>query len=364
MVGPARAVNSPAMAVPLNHFSPPPPPTHGPYGPFSMPPSSGQPPPPASQYQPPFYPITVGRAVSLSFSLYRFAWRTLVAISLITTVPVALISAAAAAYTYEPMNAWEQTYLLGRGPSGVDVLSTFPWSSLALTAVASLVAGPIAILGGAALVQAISKAISGGRPHVGESFRAAFGKLRDLMVIFVILVGTGVGLSLVGVLFPVLTALGPSGVNLAGPVLFGALILFVALAFAAAFVTIRLVFTLQALMIEDQHAPGAVRRTWQLASGSMWRIIGWAFVFSLLVGLLSLVFEVIAAVIGFVVAPPHFTRTTFEFNPAFLLVFTFLFTALESVVAPIMSIGLTLLYFDIRHKRHEQVPEPGRPTGV
>jgi len=323
-------------------------------------------PPPG--YTPAFYPMTLGRGVSLSLHMYRFAWRTLVAISLITTVPMALITAAASALTSVSIETWQRSVTfnpLGGPPSPSEMLSTFPWPSIGLILLAQVVIGPIAVVGGAALIVAIATTISGGRPQVRLSFSATLARLRDLAIVYFVLIGTGLALGLAAALFPLLTALGPGGLGLSGIALFASLIAIVALVFAAAFIIIRLVFTIQTLMLEDAPVRLAIRRSWDLAAGSMLRIVGWVLVLSLIIGLIGILFEIVAFIAAFVVSPPQLSTLTTAslFSPVSYFVLTFLITAFSALVSPILSIGLTLLYFDIRHRHGENVPFPGRqPT--
>ena len=60
---------------------------------------------------PGFYPISIGRGVSLAFNLFRFGWRTFVAINLVAIVPVAIVGAISAFLTYDAMAEWQQSLL-------------------------------------------------------------------------------------------------------------------------------------------------------------------------------------------------------------------------------------------------------------
>src|SRR3954447_11311887 len=176
---------------------------------FSSPPPHNTPPPeypytnqpgyPASGQSPGFYPLEMGRAVSLSFHMYRFAWRTLAAISVLTSVPIALVTTLAGAASYGPMLEWQRSVSLGGFGTGTQPdFSTFPWQTVVLPAIASLIVGPLATLGAAALIDAIATIIGGGRPGVRRSFAAALRRWRDLLLVFVVLVATGIAVSLFG----------------------------------------------------------------------------------------------------------------------------------------------------------------------
>jgi hypothetical protein len=257
---------------------------------------------------------------------------------------------------------WQRSVALGGlGASSAPNFATFPWETVVLPLLATLIVGPLTIIGGAAMIDAVATTLGGGRPGVRRSYAAAIARLRDLLLVFVVLIASGLTLSLFSLVFPLIASLGRGGIGLSGPGLFAALIVGVAVVFAVAFITIRLTFTLQALMLESKPAAGALRRSWDVAGGSMLRIIGWAIVFALLVGLLGLLFEVVAGIVAFIVAPPRLTTLTFALSPTFLFTFSFLTAVGAAIVAPIAAIGLTLLYLDIRWRRGEQVLTPGVP---
>src|SRR5919201_5293057 len=99
-----------------------PPPNTGPpgYPPYGYPP--GAPPPQGGWgFQPPgFYPLDVGRIFSLSWSLYRFAWRRLIGIAVVAlALPYALLAVAAAIYgpvIYEWVDTVERATRANRLP--------------------------------------------------------------------------------------------------------------------------------------------------------------------------------------------------------------------------------------------------------
>ncbi|HEY7023869.1 MAG TPA: hypothetical protein VH371_02780 [Candidatus Limnocylindrales bacterium] len=342
----------------VNRYEPPPP-IHGPF-------HSGDPAPPpyaVPGQAPSFYPLTVGRAVSVSFSLYRFAWRVLVPISVVTTIPSAVAVGIVGLLTIQQITDWEQSVLrqASAGNSGFVVPPAIPIGALALSVVVSGLLGVFILIGFAAMIDAIRNAMSGQRMSVIGSLKAAGARWRSLIGVYVLIL-TVIGLlPLAGAVVPSLGALGPAGLDLPGPLIFGGLVVGVAVLFALVFVGIRIALTVQALMIEGISGRDALRRSWALVAGSMWRLMGWALVFGLIVGLLSLPFNLLLSFISLIVAPPRLTfPPTFTVQPAAYLVQSVLLVLVQAVILPLADIGFVLLYFDLRFRHGEKVPVPGQ----
>jgi len=123
----------------LERFSPPPP-TPGPSSPAEW----GPPPPPSGPTpSASFYPLTIGRGVSLAFHLFRFGWRTFVGISLVVFIPVVIVEALAQYATFSAISEWEQRLTGGPfgGPSDPSaVLTTFPIWAYGVIVLAAFVA--------------------------------------------------------------------------------------------------------------------------------------------------------------------------------------------------------------------------------
>jgi hypothetical protein len=309
-----------------------------------------------------FYPLDLGRVISVSFSMYRFGWRTFVGIGLVTAIPVALITALTTGLTYQPLIDWERSVGIGIYPpraQTADALAAFPWWAVALNLASSLAVGPISVIGGAALIDAVVRVFTGERRSIRGSFGRAMRRVRSLIGLYLIVFATLAALPALGIALPVIAALGPRGV--AGPILFLALIAFVVAVVAFIFVIIRLTFATQALMIENIGARAAIARSWRLIAGSMWRVIGYVLVLGLLVAVLGSILSLIGTIIGFLVAPPSITTfpVSVTFNPLSLVIQSFVQLLALAVVSPIASVGVTLLYFDIRWRKGEPVPLPG-----
>ena len=161
----------------------------------ALPPANRPDPPARPQYTVPgpvpgFYPLTIGRTVSLAFSLFRFGWRTFVAINLIAAVPVVLATAAITVVTYDQMSRWESLLLLGSSSLTTaprDLVALFPWQAAAATLVVSLLAGAVTVIGTGALIHAIGTALTGRRLSTRESYSVALRRVRGLLVVYVVL---------------------------------------------------------------------------------------------------------------------------------------------------------------------------------
>src|SRR6476469_6455119 len=131
------------MADPMHRYDPPPP-SHGPF-------HSGDPLPPtyaSSGQAPGFYPLAIGRAVSLSFSLFKFGWKTLVPISVLTTLPAAIASATVGVLTYQQVTDWEQAVFFQAGSSDQpNLVVGLPVESFVLILAVSAIVGIFPFLG-------------------------------------------------------------------------------------------------------------------------------------------------------------------------------------------------------------------------
>jgi hypothetical protein len=346
---------------------PPPPPWHGPFAhhAYSPPPAvyslPGAP-------QPGFYPLTLGRAVRLSFSLFRFGWRTFFAIGLFMAIPVAIIEGVVEYVTFDSITAWQRAITgspFGPRPDPQTVVAALPASTLAVIILSSLLIAPFVTLGGAALVHAIATAIGGQQLSARKSFNVAIGRIPSLIGLFLVLAVGSLGASAVGYLTPLLSsvmaALGVAG----GPVALLGLIVFVALTFLLIFVVIRLAFALETLILEQLPLMAALRRSWSLLSGSMLRLIGWMFVFSIIVGLIGIAFEIPAMIVALIISPPRLTdlgSLSSPFGANFAVTIGVVGGLVGVLLQTLVMTGTVLLYFDIRFRHGEQVPAPGQPA--
>jgi hypothetical protein len=347
------------MPTPALRFTPSPPPSPNRYGPqWSSPPQWSAP-------SPSFYPISVGRGLSLAFHMYRFGWRTFLAITLVVLVPIAVLESAVQYFTNGPLSDWQTEFMshpISTPADASQALAAYPWQLLAATVVLSLLTGVISLVGSAALIDAAAGAVAGRRLRAIDSLRAALGRGRSLLALALILFAVGFVGGILGFTLPLIgvipTALGLSG----GPLVFGGLIVFVALLFAFVYVLVRVYLAAQALMIERLSAVAALRRSWTLLGGSMLRLVGWLLLFGLILWLVALVIVVGALIVGLIIWAPTLSSGNDSSAFALLLVAIYaLFSILlAAIFTPLVTIGMTLLYFDMRWRHGEAVPAPGQ----
>ncbi len=346
------------MAHSVNRSSPPPPPNWP--EPQSAPPYSA--PGPSVD----FYPLTLGRTVSLAFSLFRFGWRTFVTISLIAAIPVAVGVSLVTAVTFQALSDWQQSILASVSQPGsttttlpVDVVANFPWQGVALSLVTSLVLGVIAFIGGWALTHAIACVITGERLSTRRSYGAAIGRLWHLLALYVVMTILGLGLTLMAVVGPTLILGGPLVLGGGGPLAFLVLVGTVAVVFLSVFLLIRFAFSVQALIIESMSPSVAIRHSYSMVAGSMWRVVGYALAFSAILGLIGIAITIVATIVGLIVSPPTLNALTLTMAPPAVFAQALTLNLLSEVFAPIFSIGMVFLYFDLRWRQGERVPVPG-----
>ena len=112
-------------------------------------------------------------------------------------------------------------------------------------------------------------------------------------------------------------------------------------------------------MIENLPAVAALRRSYSLMAGSMWRWVGYSLMFALILGLIGLIFGIIAFVLRLVIEPVSLSAGVLPVNPAAIVAQSLTVGLLSEVIAPIAAIGLLFLYFDVRWRHGETVPVPG-----
>ena len=332
-------------------FPPPPenrppgfPPPHNPYG--------YQPGPPAP------YPLDLGRILELTFSMFRFRWRTFVTISLAIMVPAWIVLSVSTAVFYTSNDWYTQVANWVRGGEIGDLLLSFGGAWLVNFVISAIVgiAGSVAL---GAVTYAAATTYSGGTPTPSDSIRRSLSRLPTYLGIFLVTLAVTFTILFVGVLIGLVLffATASGGRPQPGPLVFFGLIVFVAAFVALVFIVIRFAFNIPAVMLESAGTIDALKRSWRLASGSSWRVLGYLLVLGLIVGLAG---GLISTVVNLVIQPVRATGlTTFTVDPIRLAIATFVSGLIEAVLMPIPAIGTMLLYFDLRWRRGEPVPQPG-----
>ncbi len=218
--------------------------------------------------------------------------------------------------------------------------------------VPALLQGLAVVVLSGVLIVAVSEAVLGRRPTVGQVWARARSRVPAL-----------IGLSLLTGLLTVLgmvVLVGPGLALLAvsGPAAAIALALGVPAAFVlAALLYVRLAFAAPALLLEDLSVVAALRRSWRLVSGSWWRVLGvlvlTGIIASIVGALLQTPFSILGTVIAAAVSGGS-AGTTAQVTPA--LVITSAVGNLGTIVAstitaPFSAAVTALLYIDLRMRR-------------
>lgn len=312
----------------------------------------------------PFYPLNVDRVVQLTVSLFRFHWRVFLGITLLVMIPASVVSGLLQVFTVDAIAGSTQDMLLAavRGETTMsEMLALFPWPAVLLTWLVSLVISLVSYLVTAATIHATAVAVGGGRPGVRESLREALRRFGPIAVVFLVPFLATLAILVIGGGVAALLFLAnvSNGTVQPGLFVFAALVVVVALFAVLVFIAVRWSLALAALIIEKAGGFTALRRSWGLATGSSWRILGYLLLFALLAGLPAAVLGyLVTAVLGSGVTQ---TATGLVVSPVDAFVSTFAIGVVAALLMPLPTIGLTLLYFDLRWRRGEPVPQPGAP---
>ncbi|HEY0737601.1 MAG TPA: hypothetical protein VGD69_21965 [Herpetosiphonaceae bacterium] len=297
--------------------------------------------------------LSLGDLLDESFRLYRSNFITFVAITALIMVPYSLISL---------VMQWPlQTQLteLQNQPSGSNPFGTqspfaimgqfFFWYAI-LIVVSLLYTVVFQPLLEGALAHSIAQRYLSREIGVGSSFGMALRHAPALIGarLIPVLIGAlfagifiGGGMLLAGVI------IGQSINEEFNPDSFGAIIGLGMLGFAVAAaltliglaLMLRIMFTSQAVIVENAGPLQALMRSWRLTQGSFWRILGYAALIWLMVSFLA---ALPASAIGF------FAGLT-GLDPRIQLVLNTSAGAILNVIAtPFSMIAYTLLYFDLR----------------
>src|SRR5687768_5955291 len=356
----------------------PPPPTGGPQGgPPSFPPPSepgppGFPPPPQQQppgfppynrygYQPQprgNYPLDLGRILELTFSIFRFRWKTFVGIALLIMVPVGIVLSLSTVLLYTGDDWYTQLENMIRTGELENPLPRL-WPAFLANFVISVIVAIATFVATGALADAAAATYAGGPASSGASVRRSLGRLLTYIGVYLLTVAISLLIVFVGVFIglALFFATASGGRIEPGPFVFLGLIVFVATFVALVFIAIRLALSVPIVMLESVGAMDALRRSWRLVSSSSWRVFGYLIVFALLVGVTA---GLLSAVVNIVINPVRITSvTTFTLDPVRLAIATFVSGLITAALMPLPAIATALLYFDLRWRRGEPVPHGG-----
>lgn len=318
--------------------SPPPPPS----GPFAFPPPPDDPGQPAGARA--FYPLDFDGIVKTAGSLFRFSWRTLLGAALIPYAVAYLILVPVSAAVSPQFNDWIALYQLAiennLTPPALPSGQAPGILLLVAAAIGTLLAGLIAT----GAVIHIGDAVFRGRPTtVRGALGVALRRAPALIGQQLLLLLAAFGITLLGIAF------GGALIAGGGVATFFGLIIIVAAFAAMIFIAVRWTLAPQAIVLEEQGAVEGLSRSWRLVAGSGWRVLGYLIV----IGLIGLGANLLLTGIP---------QALFNLDPTRALdvaagtVLDGLVAVLFAPVAPLLTL---LLYYDLRFKANELVPQPG-----
>lgn len=289
-------------------------------------------------------PMTASDIIDRSLWIYRRGFLILLAVAVVVQVPLAIVSTILGQGLVDALDPL--TGIAGEENLSRETVMNALTDAIPAIAAAVLVGVLIgivaAILLGPALIETVSRVHSGRPVTIGDAYRSA---LRSAPAIFV--GSIVVGLAYLGIVIGILVIGGLlAGVLFAADQLaLGGLVLFlaiVALVVVGAYVGIRWAAWNQAVVLEHRGPIDALRRSWGLLTGSMWRTA------LLLLGLalVSLVANVLLGIVGGILGS--------LLPGAWSGVVTAILAVLTVSWGPIL---LTLIFFDLR-ARHEPPPPP------
>lgn len=243
--------------------------------------------------RPQLRPLSVGETLDAVFSIYRDRFSAMVTIIAVILVPVGILSAiiqSSMFTTVGDLNAGRTTI------GGAIIVSILGWVAqlLATAAVTKAVAGEY--LGRSLTWQ---EAIAGARSHLGALIGAS------------ILIAIGVGIGFILLVIPGL------------------------------FLLVSWALAVPAIVVEDLGATEGIGRSWALVSGRRWPILG-VFV------VLYIILFIVGALLGLLLNGLFFSGMSPRSS---VLVSGLISTVSQVVTAPLLAIGITVVYFDQRVRK-------------
>lgn len=337
------------------HASPPPfPPPPDANSPFDRPTFN---PPTSNAPTTGIFPLDIGRAFELTFSMFRNRWRTFVAISIVAQ---AITTVASLTLLLNPQ-ATLFTDFTGRTPTQAELEAFFAglWPAFLLSLAFFLVVLLVGNIQIGAMTDVVGRIYAGKPVGAFSSLGRASRRWVTLLALMVLLLLGALAVFLVGAMVGTLALFVLTVVVRSLPlVVFFVLILYVAMIAALIFVAVRWSMAVQVVMLESLGARAAMGRSWRLIAGSTWRVIGYYLIFALLAIVISLI---IGTAVNILVNPYEmsgFRIVAIDWSK--LAIATVLSALLGAFVAPLTAIPAILLYLDLRFRRGDYIQPPGQ----
>jgi hypothetical protein len=261
-------------------------------------------------------PMGVGEILDAAIKLYRAQWKALMAIVAIALVPIAFLQAFLTRSVGSPIPS--DPAAVGAGVDSSLI------TSVVLALIQLLVIQPFLT---AAVAKASADVYLGHTVVVGPTFRYAVSRIHSILWITILLV---LVVLLPGLVLVIIAALGAQEI---------AIVLSVLMIVLLVMVFVRFVFGSTVLVVEGRKGTKALGRSWRLAKGHFWKILGTL----VLAGIMGSVVEGVLSVPGAIA----FAATGPGGWP-FLAIGSSLGAILTT---PFTTLITVLLYFDLRIRK-------------
>lgn len=287
----------------------------------------------------PLAPLRFGDFIDGGFGAIRRNPRTMIGLTLLTTLLIGGLGAAMAAIGYLVVTQ------LGSTGTPDLVLVVGEFGGLTLLYLGVIITGS-ALTG--MLAFPVGEAVLGRKPSLAETWartRRAIPRLAGLSLTLVLPVALTFG-ALVALAIWGFSSNAPAGGVLAVFAIIGGVV-------AAMWASVRLTFATSALVLEDLGVFAALRRSWRLTGGRFWRIVGVLMVAGLIASIaqqaISIAFRLVGTMLGFGAA----STTSGSASQLAIAITTLGLSLVGSLIAglvtqPFIAAVTTLLYTDAR----------------
>ena len=291
---------------------PPPPPPFPPGQPLPPPPPGI---PTTSGVRPlALRPMGVGEILDAAIRLYRAEWKSLMAIVAIALVPITFLQAFLTRSTGSPFSTEAVS-------ANVDATLI---TSVVLGIIQVLVIQPFLT---AAVEKASADVYLGHEVLVGPTFRYAVSRIHSILWITILMM---LVVLVPGVVLVIFGALGAEEV---------AIVLGIIMVVFLIIVFVRFVFGSTVLVVEGKKGSKALRRSWELAKGSFWKIVGTLLLAGIMASVVEGVLSIPGAVAFAAIGPGGWPFLAIGGSLAAI------------ITTPFSTLITVLLYFDLRIRK-------------
>lgn len=130
-----------------------------------------------------------------------------------------------------------------------------------------------------------------------------------------------------------------------GLVWLGIFFIFVVMVPVVIFLSVRLMFVIQTVVLEGQGILGSIGRSWRLVRGSFWRVLGIVIILGIMVSIIAVIPSMMFSIMIQLVFNPFTDAAIVQTLNTLMSYLINIFTT------PIYLVGLTLLYYDLRVRK-------------